>query len=150
MNDRFRFRAWDKVCGRMLYNIQEAYDGGCVEDKEGEPVEDYISVCSFASFFPYEGQEENEYIVEQCTGLKDKNGKLIYEGDIVRIFYDHFNGTFTEKEVIGPVTWECGTWVVNNSLLNHAPEYDDMILESSAVEVIGNIHENPELLEMEK
>ena len=73
MNDRFRFRAWDKECGRMLYNIQEAYDGGCVEDKEGEPVEDYIGVCSFAGFFPYEGQKENDYIVEQCTGLKDKS-----------------------------------------------------------------------------
>lgn len=84
---------------------------------------------------------------EQCTGLKDKNGRHIYEGDIVRVFYDHFNGTFTEKEVVGPVKWECGTWIVNNSLLNHAPEYDETHLKSAAVEVIGNLHENPELLE---
>lgn len=127
MNDRFRFRlpmynAYDEMFFQFdffdIYNHPLPFVGGVITKKP-----------------------------EQCTGLKDKNGKLIYEGDIVRIFYDHFNGTFTEKEVIGPVTWECGTWVVNNSLLNHAPEYDDIILESSAVEVIGNIHENPELLE---
>lgn len=128
MNDRFRFRV-------PLY-------------KNGK----------FDSF-AYTGVGEELFFVnmlldvkpfEQCTGLKDENGKLIYEGDIVRIFYDHFNGTFTEKEVVGPVKWECGTWVVNNSLLNHSPEYGETHLESSAVEVIGNIHENPELLEGQK
>lgn len=128
MNDRFRFRVWNK---EMEMYCHPRY----VEE---------------TSLFILARLSEERYTIEQCTGLKDENGKLIYEGDIVRIFYDHFNGTFTEKEVVGPVKWECGTWVVNNSLLNHAPEYDETHLESSAVEVIGNIHENPELLEVEK
>ena len=88
--------------------------------------------------------------VMQCTGLKDKNGTLIYEGDIVRVFYDHFDGNFTEREVVGPVVWECGTWIVKEEevgwFLNQAPEYDETHWESAAVEVIGNIHENADLL----
>ena len=130
MNDRFRFRAWDKVCGRMLYNIQEAYDGGCVEDKEGNEVNDCWA-SDFGSFFPYEGQEENEYIVEQCTGLKDKNGNLIYEGDIV-------------KE--GKIAWNDYT----ACFMIVFPDGDNREfgeIYTGYLEVIGNIHENPELLE---
>lgn len=125
MNDRFRFRVWG--ISRKKFENKKA-----VEDAR-------------IGFLP---KVSSNYVVEQCTSLKDKNGKLIYEGDIIRVFYDHFNGTFTEKEVVGPVKWECGTWVVNNSFLHHSPEYDETHLESAAVEVIGNIHENPELLEV--
>lgn len=141
MNDRFRFRAWDKVCGRMLYNIQEAYDGGCVEDKEGEPVEDYIGVCSFAGFFPYEGQKENGYIVEQCTGLKDKNGKLIYEGDIVVL-----DDTDSFENPIKTVV----RWAEENAsfglFCSHNLYYGFYSYESENFEVIGNIHEHGGLL----
>ena len=119
MNDRFRFRVWS--------DLDKKFVPFCIEDLETGPG------CG--------------YFTEQCTGFKDENGKLIYEGDIVRVFYDFFNGVFTEKEVVGPVVWKCGNWVVNGWFLNCAPEYDETHLESSAVEVIGNIHENPEMLE---
>ena len=138
--DRFRFRIWDTEKKELIYDAENAYD--------------YMRPCSGGKIIEADCFGDvlanKRYIVEQCTGLKDENGKLIYEGDIVRIFYDHFNGTFTEKEVVGPVNWKCGTWIVNNSLLNHSPEYDETHLKSAAVEVIGNIHENPELLEETK
>jgi uncharacterized phage protein (TIGR01671 family) len=124
--DRFRFRI-------PITNLDGVFDRFIFCDVYHEPIH-FIGSAIFLT-------------PEQCTGLKDATGRLIYEGDIVRVFYDHFNGTFTEKEVVGPVKWECGTWIVNNSLLNHSPEYDETHLESAAVEVIGNIHENPELLE---
>lgn len=124
MNDRFRFRIWNKETG--MYCIHK-----------------YVEETSvlFLARLP-----EERYAIEQSTGLKDENGKLIYEGDIVRVFYDHFDGNFIEKEVVGPVVWECGTWVVNGWFLNSAPEYDETHLESAAVEVIGNIHEHGGLL----
>lgn len=131
MNDRFRFRI-------PIYGADEKFKKFVYWNAEnGFPA----ITCRKGDVFKQP---------EQCTGLKDKHGRLIYEGDIVRIFYDHFNGTFTEKEVVGPVKWECGTWIVNNSLLNHSPEYDETHLESASVEVIGNIHENPEILEGQK
>lgn len=137
-NNRFRFRAWDKSFRRMIYNIFFFW-------KENKITVYELEEDASKSYLP-----NSHIVLEQCTGLKDATGRLIYEGDIVRVFYDHFNGTFTEKEVVGPVKWECGTWIVNNSLLNHSPEYDETHLESAAVEVIGNIHENPELLEEKK
>lgn len=136
-NNRFRFRAWDKSFQKYCENV-------IVSTINGEITVYGRLVNGNTALIP-----STHVVLEQCTGLKDETGRLIYEGDIVRVFYDHFNGTFTEKEVVGPVKWECGTWIVNNSLLNHSPEYDETHLESAAVEVIGNIHENPELLEAE-
>ena len=136
MNDRFRFRAWDKKNKRMLYNIQDAYDDGGVEDEKGNEVVDCSADC-FSYFFPYDNDKNEGFIVEQCTGLKDKNGRLIYEGDIV--FYG------------GVELW----WVVfeekycSFELLRK----DGNGLSMSAhkeMTVVGNIHENPELLEEQK
>ena len=65
---------------------------------------------------------------EQYTGLHDKNGREIYEGDKVKDAYDNY----------GAVYWE-GTGFV---ILDHSGAIDS----GTPWEVIGNIHENPELL----
>lgn len=76
--------------------------------------------------------------VGEYTGLKDRNGVEIYESDIVR-FSEHYYGDTRVKESIELIKWNVCQW--NDSLwvgyYNH-PEW---------CEVIGNIHENPELLE---
>lgn len=73
----------------------------------------------------------------QCTGLKDKNGNLIWENDIVKINNSKVNTliTFRDFEIICTIP--------NEKYYKHRLEYD------TEYEVIGNIFDNPELLESE-
>jgi hypothetical protein len=70
----------------------------------------------------------------QYTGLKDKNGKEIYECDILK-----YKTELSIKKEIGKVEWYNGCFVVGKSR--------DYIYMISDIEVIGNIYETPELLE---
>lgn len=114
MQDRFKFRAWDNEKNKYIYDAEYTYD-----NPHGDCFSDLIE-GTYGSF-----------TVEQCTGLKDKNGRLIYEGDIVR----QISKREPEyEEYITEVKW---------SVFGY-PLYDE---ESFDFEVIGNIHTNPELVE---
>ena len=115
MTDRFKIRVWDKEFNQYW------------TDEE-------IKENAAWLLFPDNDNIENIEI-EQCTGLKDKNGKMIYEGDILSD-YDGFKflvrwNDLELKYVFIPV-------LKNNT--------EDLDIYPNECELVGNIHENEELL----
>ena len=81
---------------------------------------------------------------EQYTGLKDKNGKEIYEGDVIScLAYDN---NYQKHLVRGDVEFEEFEYVINNCYDSSWPCVSFKKVDILNVKVIGNIHENPELL----
>lgn len=136
MKREIKFRAWDKKNECYLYDIQKAYDmlSGCVKYDDGEDAV-YEEEC-FAGFL-----DNEQYIIEQYTGLKDKNGQSIYEGDIVRTGKDNIGDP---EQMIGQVIMREGSWLIENEKKQEAI---DLFSEITSREVIGNIFEDKQLLE---
>ena len=101
-------------------------------------------LCGFFEDCKEDDTDENgkPQCIEQYTGLKDKNGKEIYEGDIVLDYYDGEDTFIVEwdKDTASFILTDTGN-ISNVSFDNYYSDKD--------LEVIGNIHENPELLEQE-
>ena len=75
----------------------------------------------------------------QCTGLKDKNGKLIYNGDIVK---------YPARKIAFEVYWDVLALkyiLINRVALNINKEINNWF--PNRCKIIGNIYENPELME---
>lgn len=143
-----KFRAWDNAQECYLYNVQRAYDtlSGRVKYENGENA-DYDEQC-FDGFL-----DDEQYIVEQFTGLHDKNGRKIYEGDILRVTTDE-----DDESYVATVKWFGDEYYPAFDLegIPAAWNYDANALSTifnsgvETCEVIGNIHDTPELLEEEK
>lgn len=93
----------------------------------------------------------NKYAVKtgsvgQFTGLTDKNGKKIFDGDIVRSYDPDYPDSKMDCG-IGQVEFYAGLWYVSGEV--HNSLYDLSTICCKELEVIGNIHDDPELLEVE-
>ena len=89
------------------------------------------------------------YELMQYTGLKDKNGKEIYEGDIINTYLEDEQGPLPLSEVC----FFEGCFVITESAPGYSPSYywekGELTLREFAKdsEIVGNIYENPELLQ---
>lgn len=93
---------------------------------------------------PWRGYDVFPETVGQFTGMIDKNGKKIFEGDIVR----SYDPDYPESQMdcgVGQVEFYAGLWYVSGEV--HNSLYDLSTISCKELEVIGNIHDNPELLE---
>ena len=81
----------------------------------------------------------------KCTGLKDKNGKLIWENDIVRDKHGNFYKAFWQNNYY-QFSWICA----KSDVFPIGSKWDLWSFKSFEIEVIGNIFDNPELLESEE
>lgn len=79
----------------------------------------------------------------QCTAMPDKNGNLIWENDILS---GHIDVGFPEDETRKRVVWHENGWCTNEPGCDDYEELDDF--DSENFEVIGNMIDNPELLEV--
>jgi len=85
--------------------------------------------------------------VGQFTGLCDKNGVKIFEGDIVNAGYENANGSFFHYYSV-VFSIDNGSWEIYNKEL-HFKRLTQITIVKNSIEVIGNIHDNPELLKEE-
>ena len=127
-----KFRAWDKHSQKMFANDELIIWNNNVYANDSKKLScDYLKGWSI----------DDEYLM-LSTGLKDKNGKEIFEGDVVRQVRTQ---PTTENETItGVVTMIEGTWLIMNDCEQLASK---LWSETDENEIIGNIYENPELLE---
>ena len=90
-----------------------------------------------------------ENTVSQYTGVKDKNGNEVYEGDILLTFTRVYTHKDIEKGIVYKIVWShrSSAWILKNST-------GEFLFVSSCIassfEVIGNIYDNPELLEVNR
>ena len=130
MTNRFKFRAWDRINDKWLSNKN------CIE----------IGTGYLTDFFDVEQAFNRRYVLMQCTGLKDKNGKLIYDGDILGGIYHGYIEYCDECKCFQLKVKDYGCLACEGDL--HWYELVEAE-EQNELEVIGNIYENKELLESE-
>lgn len=124
-----KFRAWDGAKKEMFKDTFAITESGQVIVVEQEFVTsppDYVFV--------------DHLTIMQSTGLKDKNGKEIFEGDIV---------DYKGREAVVKWHGSYASFIYRfvDGLKERVSEWDPLFLACYHFEVIGNIYENPELLE---
>lgn len=146
-----KFRLWSKRTNRYITT--------CIVDGV-----EYNEISAFDLFgLRSDAQFQSDVIIEQYTGLKDKNGKEIYEGDIVASITKSIEGVkpsfcsylkgvvkYCEEDTRYYIDGSCER--SDREILEKVDltDVDNFVGNYYELEVIGNIHENPELVRDEE
>ena len=122
-----KFRAWDKL-DKEIYGVEEIHWFRGEFDFIGDGI-------TFK-------RDADEVELMQSTGILDKNSQEIFEGDVVRQV--RTQPTIENETITGVVTMLEGAWLIVNDNEQLA---SDLWSETDENEIIGNVYENPELLE---
>lgn len=129
-----KFRVWDKETKHMHICGEDVHDTINFEIETNRAY--YYNLQNGCGSL----REDSDYVLMQYTGLKDKNGKEIYEGDIIKICAEGLGG-----EAIGKIVYD--EYDLAFVLKNEVEELSECLwYAEQQLEVIGNIYDNPELL----
>ena len=143
MQDRFRFRVWHKKRKKMYevlcLHVKTVFNGG-----------EWVTAKGFNIITQQDIHiqvEPKDGVIMQCTGSKDDNGKLMYEGDIVKIWKFSKDLYGNDKRVIKWNNARCGFRLYTIDQYKRGIELcPQSMVNVTTIEVIGNIFQNPELL----
>lgn len=127
-----KFRAWTEEGKVMYYGVY--------------PFKDDTLLLSYDEI-AFDEVPASDFILMQSTGLKDKNGKEIFEGDVVK--YEVGRNTCTEEVAYDKNFAGFGVRDADIDIIFTFLQLADVV-DLSSLEVIGNIYKNPELLEVEQ
>lgn len=124
---RFKFRIWDKTKNEWL----GASDKNSVAFKGFDLCGETLRLQQL----PMDIEDKSKYVVEESVDLTDDEGIPIYEGDIIK----------SNGDEIGVIKYCEGLWLIEWNSVGSS-DLGDFSFEFNALQVIGNIHENPELI----
>jgi uncharacterized phage protein (TIGR01671 family) len=133
MSREIKFRVWSKETKSFLHA-------------------DDIAICNNGNVLIYDwhhdygkswGPSFDNHAIQQYTGLKDRNGVEIYEGDVIESFY---SGKYPEPIEVHVVKAETRCGGFSPFVDKYDTEWYAGEFEQPNIEVIGNLYENPELL----
>ena len=130
MNNRFKFRVWDKLAERMIY-------------PHNDNQQHFIIDLNGRFHNLQNGSGGDDYVIQQYTGLTDSNDNPIYEGDILKNHYDVGNN------IIGQVLYEAdhGGYIFQWKRKGRGQDYKNLNCDVAFESVIvGNIFEQNNII----
>lgn len=132
MSREIEFRAWDKLVQHYWYLDKETFVFKCSKYKNGSHVMRISAALAF--------DNTERFVIEQYTNLKDKNGKEVYEGDI----------DLVSEGMYGVIIWKKGGfWIKWPGRYKPFEEFLTPEMDGQ-LDIVGDIHNNLELLEVGK